>query len=831
MAADSLGNSSNHSWTYTLEAEAITSENLLVFGSQQAQTMGQEVGHLPTAFLAGPTSRFAKQSTTPSWTLAEVMEDRLVINYTTTPPSIPEGTFLCNQTPASEDEIFYRQANSTSDDVENKQLTIFTTDANLEDMVTEGSLTISSESAILDFDGGGAIQGVRGFDRFLQLDTIGFDLSGAEVKLRDDGFETIFNDYSLDVGSGPTWLSFKAEEWYWRFNPTLSTSLLIKDGRLHRFGAILRGSQESASVLEVSVELASAKKEFTIFQLQNGISPKYRKAFLGNIGPVPVYAEVKLDSEVIAEAQASSSVVFKTGIRNEALHAIGVRYNKEATEPFTWINDRTESPAEIIPPASALNAEVSLNFKLRPSISLVVYKMAGAEIQLEATGGIIVEHEIAPTPHLSGRFEANLDLVIQPNGPAFSRFRVDSTDPDKIPVKGTYRIWEDEWHLFPDEPLAFTTQPEDQSARARDTVSFTAAINRNEDLQFLWHHNGSPLVPLQTSRTLRLENVTSHQSGVYHLVAKSGSEVVESERATLTVVEEEPLSMAYIPGGAFRFSDMEYEEVSIIDDTYITNYTYATNTTRAIYLDKAEFTNAQLASLLNWANMEGWIDVNPYGNTQGRPQNTYFLVNKIFDPESPWIGSYTFPLNLSQFDFNGDLIYEGDLVWDSLNARFRVTSGREKWPCTVYGWTHALILCNLRTLWEGGRSPVYDFSSQADPPGINWDATGYRLPTDAEWEKGLRGGLPWNQFYWGTYLSHLEANIKIDGPPTRRSTVLIRWTISPRMPMGFTAWLETSPSSSGTEETPILFLRIPRLPRSCQAEWSSLGERVGTPRW
>ncbi|MBI3878452.1 MAG: formylglycine-generating enzyme family protein [Verrucomicrobia bacterium] len=90
-------------------------------------------------------------------------------------------------------------------------------------------------------------------------------------------------------------------------------------------------------------------------------------------------------------------------------------------------------------------------------------------------------------------------------------------------------------------------------------------------------------------------------------------------------------------------------------------------------------------------------------------------------------------------------------VYESLMEKNPSKSKSPEKPVEQVDWYHAALYCNLRSLKEGLK-PCYDAKTLA----CDFTASGYRLPTEAEWEYACRAGTQ-TKFSFGDDAAKLKA--------------------------------------------------------------------------
>ena len=180
-------------------------------------------------------------------------------------------------------------------------------------------------------------------------------------------------------------------------------------------------------------------------------------------------------------------------------------------------------------------------------------------------------------------------------------------------------------------------------------------------------------------------------------MAVSVTNVSSARFFRLSLVPPTADGMSLIPAGTFTMGDtLDGESDAIPTNVYVSSF----------YMDRNLVSYSQWQTIYNWATNNGYgFDNAGSGEASNHPVQT---VN--------WY----------------------DVVkWS--NARSQQAS------LTPVYYTDAGLTQVYR---NGHTAPVY----------VNWSANGYRLPTEAEWEKAARGGLSGQRFPWGDTISETQAN-------------------------------------------------------------------------
>jgi formylglycine-generating enzyme len=245
-------------------------------------------------------------------------------------------------------------------------------------------------------------------------------------------------------------------------------------------------------------------------------------------------------------------------------------------------------------------------------------------------------------------------------------------------------------------PPSLTTQPASTSIDEGSTATLSVVASGTAPLTYQWYQGTVGMT--NTPVGTNSDSFTTPaltESTAYWVRVSNSGGTVDSAEALVTVLRTTQGNMALIPAGSFNMGATSGDADF---DAPSVNVSVS-----AFHMGKREVTKAEWDEVKTWAENNGYSDM-------------------------------------------------------------RAGDGKANdHPVHSVSWWDAIKYCNARSQMEG-LTPCYNvegavLKTGTTVPTVDWNANGYRLPTEAEWEKAARGGVSGKRFPWGTdTISHSEAN-------------------------------------------------------------------------
>jgi formylglycine-generating enzyme required for sulfatase activity len=418
------------------------------------------------------------------------------------------------------------------------------------------------------------------------------------------------------------------------------------------------------------------------------------------IGYVPVWVDVVVEVNAGFTANFSASADITAGIGAAKTISVGKKW--DATNVPKDIYDNPPVAMSFLGPTWQIQGSAYIRPYLQPKVSVLIYSVAGVSADLKPYLELSGSAQLNPPQWDLGMY-AGLDSTV---GLDLSVWDSSWGDLPSLPLTLIPRqtLWHDSGSSGSLTPPQITVQPQSQTASLGSTVSFYIQAQGSAPLSYCWYKNALPLtddtrITGSANSALRIASIQSSDAGNYTVRVSNQAGSVSSGGATVTVLSATPLGMALIPAGSFTMGNCMDPGEGWSDELPL-HTVYVS----AFYMDKYLVTKSLWDTVYQWAIAHGYT----FDNAGSGKASTH--------------------------------------------------------PVQTIDWYDCVKWCNARSEKEG-RAPAYytdvglsvRYRTGQVAPYVSWMA-GYRLPTEAEWEKAARGGVSGQRFPWGNTISWSQAN-------------------------------------------------------------------------
>ncbi|MBD3423092.1 MAG: SUMF1/EgtB/PvdO family nonheme iron enzyme [Candidatus Latescibacteria bacterium] len=295
-------------------------------------------------------------------------------------------------------------------------------------------------------------------------------------------------------------------------------------------------------------------------------------------------------------------------------------------------------------------------------------------------------------------FKADLSLVEH-------RITLTCTDSDSNSDTDNITIYVDPNH----DPVATIIEPSDSESFDEDeTITFYGQGTDEEDgalsgSSLVWTSDKDGFIG--TDNILNTSDLSVNEHDIT-LTASDNHGNTGSDNITITVYSSSGGDFVLIPADTFTMGSPGDEWGRSSDETL-----HLVTLTHDFYLSETEVTNQQYADMAQWAYDNGYCTANSSTLQDDMDGSTQELLDLD--------------------DSNCEISFSG--------GTFTVDSGKENHPVIEVSWYGAVSYCDWLSM-QAGLTREYDHGSWECNGHDPYNAGGYRLPTEAEWEYACRAG-------------------------------------------------------------------------------------------